>query len=417
MGEENTKEISQANNEVANDQIRQQLSSTNVRLASTDIEVDVSNAIKLPFDQIPALGVALGSLPEAFRKITTTFDVPTLFQATDKYGNRLDSSILQPFKHGPGLLGSFRDPINGFGQARFYPVELGSITNVTTLPYDPTSLFIAAALSQINQKLDAIQDTVNEMFEYMKQKDKAELRGNIRVLENTLEAYRDSWNNDIWRNTAHTKVEDIKQESEKAIVHLRSQIRTKLAEKGPIEIRINVDNRLNEILDRLKEYQLAVYTYSFASFLEPMLCENYSESNLANIASKISDHGIEYRELYTDCYDAIETNAQESIDAVALNGVASALSGLGSFIKQTPIGQLTPIDEALEDAGKGVGGFNSEQTQALMEKLAHAKAPNISPFRESIEAVNNLHNKPQQIIADKDNIYLLPLEEQKTNKQ
>lgn len=417
MSEENTKEISQVSNEAANDQISQQLSSMDICLASTDIEVDISSAIKLPFDQIPALGVALGSLPEAFRKITTTFDVPTLFRATDKYGNWLDSSVLQPFKHESALLGSFRDPINGFGQARFHPVELGSITNVMTIPYDPTSLFIAAALSQINQKLDAIQDTVNEMFEYMKQKDKAELRGNIRVLESTLEAYRDNWNNDIWRNTAHTKVEDIKQESEKAIIHLRSQIRTKLAEKGPIEIRINVDNRLNEILDRLKEYQLAVYTYSFASFLEPMLCENYSENNLTNIASKISDHGIEYRELYTDCYDAIEKNTQESIDAVALNGVASALTGLGSLIKQTPIGQFTPIDEALEDAGKGVGGFNSEQTHALTEKLAHAKAPNISPFRESIEAVNNLHNKPQQIIADKDNIYLLPLEEQNTNEQ
>lgn len=380
MGEENTKEISQTNNGAASDQIRQQLSSMDIRLASTDIEVDVSNAIKLSFDQIPALGVALGSLPEVFRTVTATFDVPTLLQATDKFGHPLDPSILQHFNDGSGLLGSFRDPINGFGQARFHSVELGSITNVTTLPYDPTSLFIAAALSQINQKLDAIQDTVNEMFEYMKQKDKAELRGNIRVLENTLEAYRDNWNNDIWRNTAHTKVEDIKQESEKAIIHLRSQIKTKLAEKGPIEIRINVDNRLNEILDRLKEYQLAVYTYSFASFLEPMLCENYSENNLTNIASRISDHGIEYRELYTDCYEAIETNAQESIDAVALNGVASALSGLGSLIRQTPIGQFTPIDEALKDAGKGVGGFNNEQTQALLEKLIHAKAPNISSF-------------------------------------
>ena len=327
----------------------------------------------------------------------------------------LNPAILNKTKS--GLIGSYFDAENKLAQARFQIVDPGTIKSVATIPYDPTSLFIAAALSQINQKLDAIQDTVNEMFEYMKQKDKAELRGNIRVLENTLEVYRDNWNNDTWRNTAHTKVEDIKQESEKAIIHLRSQIKTKLAKKGPIEIRITVDNRLSEILDRLKEYQLAVYTYSFASFLEPMLCENYSENNLTNIASRISDHGIEYRELYTDCYEAIETNAQASIDAVALNGVASALSGLGSLIRQTPIGQFTPIDEALTDAGKGVGGFNNEQTQALMEKLVHAKAPDISPFRESIEAINNLHNKPQQIIADRDNIYLLPLEGQKTSEQ
>ena len=181
MGEENTKEISQTSNGAASDQIRQQLSSMDIRLASTDIEVDVSNAIKLSFDQIPALGVALGSLPEAFRKITTTFDVPTLLQPTTKEGVLLNPAILNKTKS--GLIGSYFDAENKLAQARFQIVDPGTIKSVATIPYDPTSLFIAAALSQINQKLDAIQDTVNEMFEYMKQKDKAELRGNIRVLE------------------------------------------------------------------------------------------------------------------------------------------------------------------------------------------------------------------------------------------
>lgn len=415
MNEEITNEISQTNNEVAKTQIRQQLSSMDIRLASTDIEVDVNNAIKLPFDQIPALGVALGSLPETFRTITTTLDVPTLLQATTKDGLPINPAMLS--QTDSGLIGSFIGVDNKLSQARFHTVEPGSITNVSTIPYDPTTLFVAAALAQINHKLDTIQDTVNEMFEYMKQKDKAELRGNVRVLESTLEAYHHNWNNEIWRKSAHTKIEDIKQESEKAIIHLRFQIKQTLESKDFVEIRLSVDNRLNEVLDRLKEYQLAVYTYSFASFLEPMLCENYSESNLTTIASKISEHGVEYRELYTECYNAIEVCAQKSVDSVALSGFASALTGLGSLVKQTPIGQLTPIDEALDSAGQGIVKFNDEQTQILMERLTHAKTPNISPFRETIEAVNSLHNTPQQIIADKDNIYLLPLENQVPDEQ
>ena len=63
MDREMNNEISRNEVDCAKTQIRKQLSSTDIRLASTDIEVDVSNAIKLPFDQIPALGVALGSLP------------------------------------------------------------------------------------------------------------------------------------------------------------------------------------------------------------------------------------------------------------------------------------------------------------------------------------------------------------------
>lgn len=44
-----------------------------------------------------------------------------------------------------------------------------------------------------------------------------------------------------------------------------------------------------------------------------------------------------------------------------------------------------------------------------MEKLQHAKAPDILPFKRSLEAVNDLHNHPHQLATDGENAYLLPL--------
>ncbi len=387
--------------------IRKQLEDAEIHLAATDIEVDVADAFKLPLGQVAALGVGLGSLPAMFRSVTTTINMPTLLQATDKAGNLLDISRLN--KSVGGLIGSYNEPGLGLQQARFQAIDPGTIQSVATMPYDPTTLFMAAALAQINQKLDAIQDAVNEMFEYMRQKDKAELRGNVKTLEDVLEAYRYNWNNDIWRKNAHMKVVDIKQESEQSIIHLRAQIRTKVNGKGPVELRLAVGGRLDEVLDRLKEYQLATYTYSFAAFLEPMLSENFDEANLNAIATKISDHGNEYSKLYTECYNAIEESSKASADAVVLGGVSAAFAGLGALVKQTPLGDLTPVDEALEEAGKGVGDFNEGQTRALMEKLQHAKAPDILPFKQSLEAVSDLHNRPHQLATDGENVYLLPL--------
>lgn len=389
--------------------IREQLANAEIHLAATDIEINTDKAFRLPLDQITTLGVGFSSLPTMFRSVTTTINVPTLLQATDKFGNPLDPSVLQRFSDGSGMLGSFRDAATGFGQARFHQVDPGAIQSVATMPYDPTMLFVAAALAQINQKLDAIQDTVNEMFEYMRQKDKAELRGNIRTLEDVLEAYRYNWNNDIWRKNAHMKVVDIKQESEKAIIHLRAQIRAKMGEKGPVELRFAVGGRLDKVLDLLKEYQLATYTYSFAAFLEPMLSENFDEANLNAIAAKISDHGNEYRKLYTECYNAIEESSKASADTVALRGASAAFAGLGAFVKQTPLGERTSVDEALEKVGRGIGSFNESQTRSLMEKLQHAKTPNVLPFKQSLEAVSELHNRPHQLAADGENVYLLPL--------
>lgn len=64
----------------------------------------------------------------------------------------------------------------------------------------------------------AIQDTVNEVFVYMSRGDKVDLRGSVKALEDVLGAHRCNWNNNIWRKSAHMKVVDIKQESERAAI-------------------------------------------------------------------------------------------------------------------------------------------------------------------------------------------------------
>lgn len=378
-----------------------------MRLALTDIAVDTEGAIKLPIDGMPALGAGLSALTSLFRSVGPSGDCATLLKVTDKFGNPLDPAILN--SDGAGLLGSYlNSSTKELSQARFHVVDSDVVQSVSSISYDPTMLFMAAALAQVNQKLDAIQETVDEMFEYLRQKDKAEVRGNVRILEGVLEEYKHNWNNEIWRKSAHMKTMDIKQESEKSIVHLRAQIKGKIVGRSFAELRLAMDGRLEEVLDRLKEYQLAVYTYSFASFLEPMLSGNFSEENIAAVVAKIGDHGNEYRELYTACYDAIEGSARGSIDSLVLGGVAAAATGLGGILERVPLVGLTPIDEVVSGAGRGLEGFNDEMTSCLMGKLCRAKAPDLRPFQQSLETVSVLCNHPYQLAVDEESVYLLP---------
>lgn len=388
--------------------VRQQLSNVEMQIANSDLPIDLSQATKIPFDQMPALGVGLSSLSTAFRSITTTLDVPTLLQATDKAGNSIDIATLQRFKDGSGLMGSTRNAVKGFEQVRLHAVDGGTISTVTSMPYDPTGLFMAAALAQLNQKLDSIQETVDEMFEYMQEKDKAILRGNVLALQHYLNEYHFNWDNATWMGNAHKETLEIKRESEQQIIHLRAQIRKKLKGKAAIEVRALMDKKMNEVLDRLKEYQLGIYTYSFASFLEPMLSENYDKQYLDAIASSIVEHGNDYRFLYTECYNAIEASAEGAVDSLLLHGTAKALSGLGSLVEKTPIGERTLLDETIEGAGDAVSDFNKSQSGKLMKKLLHAKTPDVLPFRDAVESVNMLYNQPQQLLADKDALYVLP---------
>lgn len=392
--------------------VAKQLASTKIYLALTQERADVSGAIKLPLERVPQLGIALASLPSTFRTVTNTVSVPMLLQPTDKFGNPLDPSILQSFKDGSGLMGSYRDAANGFGQARFHVVEGDIATSVTQVPYDPTSLFMAAAIAQINQKLDSIQESVDEMFEYMRQRDKANMRGDLKTLADILNGYSFNCGDATYMANAHMKVLDIEHASTRDMELFRSQVQADLKKKGFIEVRDDVKRRLDKVLDYLKDYQLATYIHAFSLFLEPMLTQNFKPAKLADAAAKIEADSLAYRELYTECYDALEASAADTIDVALLGGIASAGKMLGRAIAATPIGEFTPIDEALEGAGEDIGRFNDEQSEKLIEKLHQAKTPDVAPFRQSIMEIDTLYNRPTQIAVDAENVYILPAKQQ-----
>ena len=372
--------------------VAKQLASTKIHLALTQERVDVSGAIKLPLERIPQLGVAFASLPSMFRTVTNTVSVPTLLQATDKFGNPLDPSKLNSFKDGSGLTGGYRDAVKGFGQARFHVVEGDIATSVTQVPYDPTSLFMAAAIAQINQKLDSIQESVDEMFEYMRQRDKANMRGNLKTLADILNGYGLNYGNATYMANAHMKVLDIKQSSAQDMELFRSQAQADL--------------------DYLKDCQLATYIHAFSLFLEPMLAQNFEPAKLADATAKIEADSIAYRELYTECYDALEAGTADTVDAALLGGIASAGKLLGHAIAKTPVGEHTLIDEALEGAGEDIGRFNDRQSEKLLEKLHRAKTPDVAPFKQSVMEVDTLYNRPTQIAVDAENVYILPAKRQ-----
>lgn len=67
-----------------------------------------------------------------------------------------------------------------------------------------------------------------------------------------------------------------------------------------------------------------MFLYSFSSFLEAMLLENFDKDCLASLA-----RAINYRELYTNAYNAIEQRAGNSLDATLFKGVSFVGKGIG----------------------------------------------------------------------------------------
>lgn len=376
-------------------------------LVPTDIEVKTDDALRIPFDQLPALGVGLSSLVNAFVPAVASIAAPVLFTVTDASGSPIPPAMLQAFKDGSGLLGSFRDPANGFSQARLHVVEAASSAPVA---FDPATLAMAAALMVITQKLDSIRRTQEEMFEYLKQRDKAELRGSLQALADIARDYRFNWSNSTFLQSSHAQVLEIRKCADTVATLQRAQVRAKL-NGGLVEIRATVEGRLSELIDHLEEYRLATYAHALASFLEPLLSNNMDSAYLHSVSERISAHALAYLELYTECYNAFEKSTQGSLDAAVLGGISGAGKALGGLLSQTPLGDITPVDEALKEAGEGIGKFNDEISDSLMARLRSMSSPEVLPLQEGVESIALLREKPMAIAADSSAIYLLPDEE------
>ena len=383
---------------------------SNLALFSTDIDVDLSRAARFPLGEIASLGTAFVALPEAFRTVTQTITLPGigLLQATDGVGNPIATSALQAFRDGSGLLGSTRDAATGFAQVRLHEVASQTASVATTMPYDPGTLAMAIALMEINRKLDAIQETQKELFEYVRNKDKAELRGNLETLFDVLENYRFHWNNPQYKNNKHILVQSIRNSAEKTIIQHWAEIKGRLKKAGIARADRRVREKVNAVRSELEEYRIAVYLYAFASFLEVMLLESFEADYLAGVAKKIDNHSISYRELYTQAYDLIDADADGSLRAMALGGLSETMGLIGKAIGGTPVGKLTSIDDALQDASRELADLNEDMKSRMMSRLTDARSSDVRPFVESIERVSSLYNEPALLLADSEAVYLLP---------
>ena len=352
----------------------------------------VVNYTKIPFSQIPALGTAFEPLNAAVQNVFAGSGTTSgLYRVTIPGGTHLAH-----FKNGAGNLGTVLNANNQIaGQAVLNP-----------LVCNPTMVFMAAALANIDKKLSSIQELQQEMLERLEQKDKTEQRGNLIFLSDILKNYKFSWNNEMYKNNNHVKVLDIRQKAEQMILFYRAQILSNLKKKTLIHGDKDVQKQINKIQTLFKEYQLALYTHSFSSFLDVMLVGNYGSEYLEGIRQKIEDYSWQYRELYGKCYDQLEENYETSFQSSFLKGLQAASKATGEVIAKVPVLGKGPVDEILIETGSKLDKVGSKRIAQQLRKLAERQSACVRPFVENIEMVERLYNNSISMVFDKEAVYL-----------
>lgn len=351
--------------------------------------MSLTSAAKIPLKDLSALGVAFQPLTTAIQTAITGGGGSGIYYVNTKG--------MQMFSTSEGFIGSLKSATGtvGGGQAR-----------MTALACDPTMLFMAAALLNIEKKLDAIQETQEEILEFLKEKERAILQGNFNVLNDVMSNFKYNWDNDTYKTNKHILVQQIKKEAEGSIVLYREQIVKSLKKRSFIHSDQEVKSMLKKLQTQFGDYRLALYLYAYSAFLEVMLLGNFSEGYLNSIEQRISDYSYQYRSLYTECYNLMESYSKSSIQTGMLSGLANASRFIGDTIAKVPVISKSQLDENLIEASGKLGGREEKRTVEAMENFIQNRVNVTQAFVESIRAINELYNKPVTYFLDGENVYI-----------
>lgn len=359
----------------------------------------INNYTGIPVASIASLGAMFSSLPGILNSaVNSSSGDEQLFRMILPKA----AGVLKGAKGKPGTYGNVVDATNKIvGRARFEEVACGS----GTLAIDPATMCMAVAMMSIDKKLSDIQKMQEEIVEYLVLKDRAEQKGDLETLSEIMNNCKYNCDNENYKKSNSILVQNIKRSANQKIKFYSEQIKRELLKSNLILTDKKVKEKLNKLLADFKDYQLSVYLYSFSSFIDVLLVENFNDDYLSNIISKIEEYSYNYRQLYTECYNQIKAYSQNSVNSHILKGLSKASGLAGKLVEKTSVISKTQLDENLAELSNKLSYFDEKLTDDNMMKFIN-NTNYVRPFVENIDTISKIYNQPNIILFDKDNIYI-----------
>ena len=344
----------------------------------------------------------MSSLPAAFRTVTTQMSV----NANNLYELTNDIT-LKAAKEGRGLLRGFEMGKNGIvEQGLFRKAGDLKTTATSTMPINPATMCMAVAIVGLDKKMDKILEIEQTILDRIVAKDRAQLRNNIEFLSEMLRDYKYNWNNERFLNSNHVMVLQIKREAGAFIKQYKELIEKSLKIKGLIRGDAEINKAINKIAKDMTEYQIAVYVYAFASFIEVMLKGNFNSEYLRKVSDRIEEYSIQYREHYTKIYNKLLNEADQTVESQILGTLSSISKAAGKLAAKSPALDLLDVDDALKKGSDSLNKINTRKIRNELKKLENKQAVFIRPFVQNIALVDRAYNEPMQVLFDDKYVYL-----------
>ena len=347
------------------------------------------------------MGATLSTLGVALKNAASFQNTTNLYQIKIPAGTHLAE-----LKSGMGNIGTvLNNETNKIaGQAVINPVN-----PIRPVSFDPTMVFMAASLANMDRKLDTVLILEKEMLDYLALKDEAEMRGSLVFLQDTMKSYRYNWNDNVFRQNALSKAMDIRNKAEEKIILYREKICKVFENMNTNKTFHNdadVKKDMHKVSSLFNDYRLALFLCGYSTYIETLLQGNYNADNLNVIAERLENRNSDYQSLYTEVAEKIKQKSDSSVESAFLKSIRNITKETGKTIARIPIVNKGPIDEALIGAGDTLDRTQQKKLQNSMNLLKNTRVTGIRQFIENINMLGQLYNRPIDMMFDKDNMYI-----------
>ena len=357
-------------------------------LAEIQDQLNTPVLARIPFTEIASLG---GS----FSTVVGTLATPAMEGIYRYVFPKGVSGALAMAKDGSGALGTILNETGIVGQARWIPVDKA------VGPACLQGALVAVAVLAVVKRINDIKDGQEVIISILERDKKSQLLADYDILASYMDEYRFYWENDNSLVANLNQVKNIKRNATKDIRSYAEEIDELLNAKKNILKMKTASQKIGQILDRFVHYKLALHVFALSEYMEVMLSKNFQAEYLDKISEEIRARAIEFKELYTGCYEKIEVLKKEAVTAQAANKIAGAAKNVGEFIGKIPVVKDGLVDEFLIGVGATIDEAEKKQLEKTMAFFIQYKESGIAPIVDHIEMVNQLSNRPTVMIYDK----------------
>lgn len=358
----------------------------------------------VPIAQLSTLGAGVSSLLPAFRTATqtTAADMTGLYRlANDGMGDTLKVA-----KDG-NFWGAFK---RADGSSKFAKLQSAgplTQTSTVTLPIDPATMMMAAALFSIEQKLGDIEEMQRQILSFLEIEKESEIEADVETLVDMIRKYKYNWDNEYYLKSSHKMVLDMQRTARKNTLVFQKRIAETLTSKQLIIAQAKVDSTLKDLLKKFKYYRLSLYIYSLASLLEIMLSGNFKEEYIADVKANIETLAMDYRDLFGKCSEHLEKLGNSALEVKALKGLGTVGDAAGRFIGRIPKIKDGQVDELLQEGGARLKENANRMEQNALAAFAGISNPETGILTEKMQDLIRIYNHTAEIYFDEEKLYLV----------